>query len=147
MQGVRVEEWGWSRSLSESKGVKQNELVSQRDDEGAGGWWQKAEGKIMRGKKEQRLWNFGPYGRQEGRSHLKLRTRLTTLIDEEMPKCIWEPLFALLPTDTDTEWDHLSQESPLCLPRRVSDSLSLSLCHRSSTMPRQHGFYPKMRLS
>lgn len=28
------EEWGWNRSVSESKGVKQSKLVSKRDDEG-----------------------------------------------------------------------------------------------------------------
>lgn len=28
-----------------------------------------------------------------------------------------------------------------------AESLTLSHCHGSSTMPRQHGFYPKMRLS
>lgn len=58
---------------------------------------------------------------------MKLWTRLTSLIDEEMPKCIWDSLFALLPTDTDTEWDHLSQESLLSLPHSVSDSVSLSV--------------------
>lgn len=66
---------------------------------------------------------------------MKLWTRLTNVIDEELPKCIWEPLFALLPTDTDTECDHLSHRSPLSLPRSVSVSLSLPwvLYHAQAT--------------
>lgn len=127
--GVRRRGEGWNRSLTESEGWSRvNWGAGMMTREKVGWcWWQKARGKIMRGDKEQRLWNLGPYGRQEGPSLLKLQIGLTSLIDEEMPKCIWEPLFALLPTDRDAEWDHLSQESLLGLPRCVSDSLSLSL--------------------
>lgn len=96
----------WTRSLSQS------ERVSKRDDT-------RESGVIAEGKE--------PSARPGRWSHLKLWTRLTSLIDEEMPKCIWEPLFALLPTDTGAEWDHLSQESLLHLPPRVSDSVSLPL--------------------
>lgn len=105
--------------LSEGKGVKQSELVSERDDGGESGMMEMADGRgeDNAGRKKSRGCEIsGPYGRQEGRSQSKPWTRLTSLIDEEMPKCIWEPLFALLPTDTDTEWDHLSQESLLSLP-------------------------------
>lgn len=56
------------------------------------------------------------YGGQDEQSHSKLQSRLTCLIDKEMPRCIWVSLFALLPTDTDAKWDHLSQESLLSLP-------------------------------
>ena len=118
-----------------------------RERAGADGDGRRQGGDNAGGERKEEAVFLRPYGRQEGQNHLKVWTRLTTLIDEEMPKCIWEPLFALLPTVTDTEWDHLSQESLLSLPRRVSDSPSLSHCHGSSTMPRQHGFYPEMRLS
>lgn len=55
-----------------------------------------------------------------GGLHLRLRTRLTSPVDEEMPTCIRDPLFALLPTDMDTEQDHLSLESLLGLPLSLS---------------------------
>lgn len=69
-----------------------------------------ARGKDNAGGGGSRGWEM--LGRLEDKWGEVIRTQLTSLIDEEMPKCIWELLFALLPKDTDTEWDHLSQESP-----------------------------------
>lgn len=43
-------------------------------------------------------------------------TRLATLADEEVPKCVWERLFALLPADTDAERHHLSPKVVLGPP-------------------------------
>lgn len=97
--------------------MKQSEPVSEREGESG----LMAEGRVAdnaRAERSRGCEMSGCMEDKEGRSHLKLRTRLTNLIDEEMPKCIREPLFALLPRDTDTEWDHLSQESLLSLPPR-----------------------------
>lgn len=51
--------WGWNRSFSVSKKVKQNELVSKHDNERESGVMEKAEGRrrdnARRKKKEQRL--------------------------------------------------------------------------------------------
>ena len=76
-----------------------------------------AEGIGNQGEKGAEAVKFQAVWETWGQIHSKLQTRLTCLIDEEMPTCIWEPLFALLPRETATEWDHLSQESLLSLPR------------------------------
>lgn len=78
---------------------------------------------MQRGKKERRLWNFRAERKTSG-------AKSFGLFGEEVPKCIGEPLFALLPKDTDTECHHLSQGSRLL--RWVSVSLSVPcLLHRA----------------
>lgn len=65
---------------------------------------------------------------REGKS-FTAEVSLSTITDGEMPNCILEAWFALVPIDTETEWDHLSPEPPLQSP---SESLSLSFAAMDS---------------
>lgn len=127
--------WNWTGSLGEYRGEVEwnSEQVWQWGwKQGDGDGWRQWENAGE--KKEQSMKNLGAYGRQEGQNHLKLRTRLTSLIDEKMLKCIWEPLFALVPTDMTTKWDHLSKEFLLSLLwLSVSLTLPWVLYHGQAT--------------
>lgn len=119
--------WNRSRSLGEYRGEAEwtSEQVwqwvwKQGDGDGWRQWGKNREGGVSRAcEMLDRMED------KKGKNHMKLPTRLTSLIDEKMPKCIWEPLFALVPTDMTTKWDHLSKESLHSLLLWLSVSLTL----------------------
>lgn len=109
------------------------ELIAGAKVWGRMNWWASKMTGAME-KSEQRLWNISLYGRQEGQSHLKPWNRLTSLADEEMATCLWEPLFALVPIDGRYP-ETICHKNP-SLPHRVRSPLPLPLPPHSLPLPR-----------